>query len=86
MKKKFGVILVLFVIIVALQAQGPAQQQSQMTVEEVQRALSLVEKPKPAPDNVRPGFEAISATDTLAMLSYIASDWMKARSLGQCQQ
>ena len=82
MKKNIGVILVLFIIIVAIQAQGPAQQQTQMTVEEVQRALSLVEKPRPAPDNVRPGFEAISATDTLAMLSYIASDWMKGRDTG----
>jgi Zn-dependent M28 family amino/carboxypeptidase len=82
MKKKIRVILVLFVIIVALQAQGPAQQQSQMTAEEVQRALSLVEKPKPAPDNVKAGFETISATDTLAMLSYISSDWMKGRDTG----
>ena len=82
MKKKIGVLLVLFVFIVAFQAQGPAQQQSQMTVEEVQRALSLVEKPKPAPDNVKIGLDTISATDTLAMLSYISSDWMKGRDTG----
>ena len=75
-------ILILFVIIVALQAQGPSQQQSQMTAEDVQRALSLVEKPKPAPDNVRAGLEAISATESVAMLSYIASDWMKGRDTG----
>jgi len=46
MKKYFGVILVLFVFVVALQSQGPGQQQNQMTAEEVQRALSLVEKSK----------------------------------------
>ena len=81
MSKKIGVILALFVIIVALQAQGP-QQQNQMSVEDVQRALSFVEKPKPAPDNVKAGLEAISATETVAMLSYIASDWMKGRDTG----
>ncbi len=82
MKKSFGVILVLCVIIVVLQAQGPGQQQSQMTVEEVQRALSLIEKPKPAPDNVKAGLDAITATESVAMLSYIASDWMKGRDTG----
>lgn len=82
MRKKIGLILLLFVISAAIQAQGPAQQQNQMTAEEVQRVLSLVEKPKPAPDNVKAGFEAISATDTMAMLSYIASDWMKGRDTG----
>ena len=82
MKKRMSGILILFVIIVALQAQGPSQQQSQMTAEEVQRALSLVEKPNPAPDNVRAGLEAITATESVAMLSYIASDWMKGRDTG----
>jgi len=82
MKKRISGILVLFVIIVALQAQGPSQQQSQMTAEDVQRALSLVEKPKPAPDNVKTGLEAITATESVAMLSYIASDWMKGRDTG----
>lgn len=81
MRKIIGMILALFIIIVAIQAQGP-QQQNQMSVEDVQRALSLVEKPKPAPDNVKAGLEAISATDTMAMLSYIASDWMKGRDTG----
>ncbi|MCJ7681226.1 MAG: hypothetical protein MUP70_10910, partial [Candidatus Aminicenantes bacterium] len=82
MRKKIGLILALFVIVVVFQAQGPAQQQSQMTVEQVQRALNLVEKPKPAPDNVKIGLEAISATESTAMLSYIASDWMKGRDTG----
>jgi len=50
MRKKFCMILSFFVIIVVLRAQGPPQQQSQMTAEEVKRALSLVEKPKPAVD------------------------------------
>lgn len=81
MSKKISMILAIFVIIVAVQAQGP-QQQNQMTVEEVQKALSLVENPKPAPDNVKTGFAAISAKESIAMLSYIASDWMKGRDTG----
>ncbi|MCJ7580502.1 MAG: M20/M25/M40 family metallo-hydrolase [Candidatus Aminicenantes bacterium] len=81
MSKKIGVILALFIMIVALQAQGP-QQQNQMSAEDVQKALSLVDKPKPAPDNVKAGFEAISATETVAMLAYISSDWMKGRDTG----
>jgi hypothetical protein len=82
MRKKFCMILSFFVIIVALRAQGPPQQQSQMTAEEVKRALSLVEKPKPAPDNVKVGLEAITAVDSMAMLTYIASDWTKGRDTG----
>jgi len=82
MRKKIGTLLSFFVIIVALQAQGPPQQQSQMAAEEVKRALSLVEKPKPAPDNVKAGLEAITATDSMAMLTYIASDWTKGRDTG----
>ena len=82
MRKKFCMILSFFVIIVALWAQGPPQQQSQMTAEEVKRALSLVEKPKVAPDNVKAGLEAITASDSLAMLTYIASDWTKGRDTG----
>jgi hypothetical protein len=81
MRKKSFVLLGLIVMIAALQAQGPPQQ-SQMTAEEVQRALSLVGTPKPAPENVRTGLEAITANDSLAMLGYIASDWTKGRDTG----
>lgn len=82
MSKKIGLVLALFIFFAVLQAQGPGQQQSQMTAEEVQRVLSLVEKPKPAPDNVKTGLEAITAKDSIAMLTYIASDWMKGRDTG----
>ncbi len=81
MRKRICLILGLFVVIAALAAQGPPQQ-TQMTSEEVERALCLVEKSKPAPENVRVGLEAITAKDSLAMLSYIASDWTKGRDTG----
>jgi len=50
-----------------------------MKLEDVQKALSLVDKPQPAPDKFKPGLEAITAEDTLAMLTYIASDLLEGR-------
>ncbi len=78
MKKHFLAIVLVFVSIVALQAQGPPQQ-PQMKLEDVQKALSLVDKPQPAPDKFKAGLEAITAQDTLAMLSYVASDLLEGR-------
>ncbi len=78
MKKHFLAIVLVFVSIVALQAQGPPQQ-PQMKLEDVQKALSLVDKPQPAPEKFKAGLEAITAQDTLAMLSYVASDLLEGR-------
>jgi hypothetical protein len=75
-KHVFAVVLVL-VSLVALQAQGPPQQQ--MKPEDVQKALCLVDKPVPAPEKYKPGLEAITANDTLAMLTYISSDLLEGR-------
>jgi len=77
MKKKILIALLAVVLIFSLQAQQPPQQQ--LKLEDVQKALSLVEKAQPAPDKYKAGLEAITAKDTLAMLSYIASDWMEGR-------
>jgi len=76
-KNLFAVVLV-FALLVGLRAQGPPQQQ-QMKLEDVQKALSLVDKPQPAPDKFKSGLEAITAEDTLAMLTYIASDLLEGR-------
>ena len=48
-------------------------------IEDVQKALSLVEKTQPVPDKYKAGFEAISARETLAMLEFLSSDWMEGR-------
>ncbi len=63
-----------------LLAQMPQQQQ--MKPEEVRRALSLVAKPEPVPEKYKVGFESITPKDTLAMLTYLASDWMEGRDTG----
>src|SRR5512137_2474397 len=80
MKKHVLAVLLVFAAIVGLQAQGPPQQQ--MKLEDVQKALSLVDKPQPAPDKFKAGLEAITAKDSMAMLTYIASDLLEGRETG----
>lgn len=77
MKKHVLAVVLVFAAIVGLRAQGPPQQQ--MKLEDVQKALSLVDKPQPAPDKFKAGLEAITAKDSIAMLSYIASDLLEGR-------
>jgi hypothetical protein len=71
-------VVLVFATLIGLRAQGPPPQQ-QMKLEDVQKALSLVDKPQPAPDKFKAGLEAITAKDTLAMLSYVASDLLEGR-------
>jgi len=78
MKKNVLAVVLVFAAIVALRAQGPPPQQA-MKLEDVQKALSLVDKPQPAPDKFKAGLEAITAKDSLAMLTYIASDLLEGR-------
>jgi hypothetical protein len=77
MKKHFLAVVLVLVSLVALQAQGPPQQQ--MKPEDVQKALCLVDKPVPAPDKYKAGLEAITADDSVAMLAYISSDLLEGR-------
>jgi hypothetical protein len=81
MKKNVWTVVLVFALIIGLRAQGPPAQQ-QMKLEDVQKALSLVDKPQPAPDKFKAGLEAITANDTLAMLTYIASDLLEGRETG----
>jgi hypothetical protein len=82
MKKHVFSAFLALVLVFALGAQQPPQQ-PQMKLEDVQKALSLVDKPQPVPDKYKAGFEAITAKDTLAMLSFISSDWTEGRETGQ---
>jgi hypothetical protein len=77
-KKNSLAVVLVFALIIGLRAQGPPPQQ-QMKLEDVQKALCLVDKPQPAPDKFKAGLEAITAKDTLAMLSYISSDLLEGR-------
>jgi hypothetical protein len=78
MKKNLFAVVLVFALLIGLRAQGPPQQ-SQMKPEDVQKALSLVDKPQPAPDKFKAGLEAITAKDSIAMLTYIASDLLEGR-------
>lgn len=77
MKKHVWTVVLVFGLILGLRAQGP--QAPQMKLEDVQKALSLVDKPQPAPDKFKAGLEAITAKDSIAMLTYIASDLLEGR-------
>ena len=62
---------------------GPVLRSSQqMKLEDVQKALSLVDKPQPVPDKYKAGFEAITAKDSIAMLTFISSDLLEGRETG----
>jgi len=80
MKNSFLIALVLFVAIFSLQAQDPPQPQIKLEV--LQKNLSLVEKVQPAPEKVKPGLESITAKDSIAMLTFFASDLMDGRETG----
>ena len=54
MKKNVLAVVLVFAVIIGLRAQGPPPQQ-QMKLEDVQKALSLVDKPQPAPDKFKAG-------------------------------
>ena len=69
MKKHAFTALLAFVLVFSLSAQQ-APQQPQMKLEDVQKALSLVDKPQPVPDKYKAGFDAINAKDTMAMLTF----------------
>ena len=81
MKKKILIALFVVATMFYLQAQQPPQQQ--LKLEDVQKALSLVDKAQPAPDKYKAGLEAITARDSLAMLAFMSSDWMEGREPGR---
>ncbi len=77
MKKHVWTVVLVFGLILGLRAQGP--QAPQMKLEDVQKALCLVDKTQPAPDKFKAGLEAITGKDSIAMLTYIASDLLEGR-------
>ncbi len=77
MKRHLIGAVILIAAFLSLQAQMP--QQPQMKLEDVQKALSLVDKTQPVPDKYKAGFEAITPKETMAMLAYLSSDWMEGR-------
>jgi len=80
MRKNVLAVILVFAALISLRAQAP--QPPQMKLEDVQKALSLVDKPLSAPDKYKAGLAAITAKDSLAMLTFIASDLMEGRETG----
>ncbi len=77
MRKNLGIAALVFGLLIAGQAQVPPQEK--MKPEDVEKALSLVEKAQPAPEKFQSGLAAITAKDSMAMLNFIASDLMEGR-------
>ncbi len=80
MKKNVWIAVLIFGLLAVGYAQVPPQ--TKMKPEDVEKALSLVEKAQPAPDKYQPGLAAITAQDSMAMLTFIASDSMEGRETG----
>lgn len=78
---KKSVLSIFFVVFLAfaLGAQTPAPQPQTSKPEDIQKNLVLVDKPQTAPDKMNAGFETITAKDSIAMLTYLASDLMEGR-------
>ncbi len=76
MRRLLVVAAIAAMVSLSLHAQPPAPQR---TLADVQKALSLVEKPEPVPAKYRAGFDAITARENMAMLTFISSDWMEGR-------
>ncbi len=81
MKRHLVGAIILVAGFLTLQAQMPPQGPP-LKLEDVQKALCLVEKPGTVPDKYKIGFEAITPKETMAMLSYLSSDWMEGRETG----
>ncbi len=79
MKKPVLACLLTFCLVFSLGAQNPPPQKEQAQTEDVQKNLVLVEKPQPVTDKMKAGFESITAKDSIAMLTFIASDLLEGR-------
>jgi Peptidase family M28 len=80
MKKSALAVFIVLCLVFGLSAQTQhAQQPPQQKPEDIQKNLVQVEKTQVVPDKMKPGFESITAKDSIAMLTYIASDLMEGR-------
>ena len=68
-------------LILTLSFLGAAQQSppQQPKPEDILKNLVQVEAPQPVPDALKPGFEAITAKDSIAILTYLSSDLLEGR-------
>jgi Peptidase family M28 len=77
MKRPVLAVLIVFGLFLGLSAQTPPPQQPKP--EDIQKNLVQVEQTQPVADKLKPGFDTITAKDSITMLSYISSDLMEGR-------
>jgi hypothetical protein len=77
MKRPVLAVLVVFILFLGLSAQTPPPQQPKP--EDIQKNLVQVEKTQPVADKLKPGFDTITAKDSITMLSYLSSDLLEGR-------
>ncbi|MDD8026081.1 MAG: M28 family peptidase [Acidobacteriota bacterium] len=81
MKKRILTAVLLLAAFLTSYGQVPAKPPA-MKLEDVQKALVLIEKPEPAPAEWKAGFDLLTPANVLAMLSFASSDWMEGRETG----
>jgi Peptidase family M28 len=79
MKRPVLTVLIVFCLVFGLSAQTPPPQSQQPKPDDIQKNLVQVEKTQSVADKLKAGFETITAKDSIAMLTYIASDLMEGR-------
>jgi hypothetical protein len=79
MKKPALLVLIIVFAILSPSAQVPAPA---VKSEEAAKNLDLVEKIAPVPEAFKTGFDSILAKDSLAILTFIASDLLEGRETG----
>lgn len=92
MKKSFLSALLVLAVALSLFAQTPAKPQPKPQTappaqgqtqppkpEDILKNLVTVDKTVPPPDRMKPGFESITAKDSLTLLGYLSSDLMEGR-------
>jgi hypothetical protein len=78
MKKPFLSLLLVLALVFGLSAQAPQQTQASKP-EDVLKNLVLVEKTAPPQENMKAGFESITAKDSKVLLTYLSSDLLEGR-------
>jgi hypothetical protein len=78
MRKPVLFVLLILALVFGLSAQAPQQTQASKP-EDVLKNLVLVEKTAPPQENVKAGFESITAKDSKVLLTYLSSDLLEGR-------
>jgi hypothetical protein len=78
MRKPVLFVLLILALVFGLSAQAPQQAQTPK-IEDILKNLVVVEKVAPPQENMKPGFESITAKDSKVLLTYLSSDLLEGR-------